>query len=69
MSPPYSIDDLFGIVGTDFRRGFDMHEVIARIADDSKFSTFKARYGTDLVTGFAHIYGLEVVFWATMVST
>ena len=61
VSPPhYSIDDLFGIVGTDFRRGFDMHEVIARIADDSKFSTFKARYGTDLVTGFAHIYGLEV---------
>lgn len=58
--PLYPIDDLLGIVGTDFRRGFDIHEVIARLVDGSRFSTFKARYGTDLVTGFAHIYGLEV---------
>ena len=37
-----------------------MREVIARIVDGSEFDEFKARYGTTLVTGFAHIYGYPV---------
>jgi 3-methylcrotonyl-CoA carboxylase beta subunit len=34
--------------------------VIARIVDDSAFDEFKARYGTTLVCGFAHIWGHPV---------
>ncbi len=37
-----------------------MREVIARIVDDSDFDEFKARFGTTLVTGFAHIHGMPV---------
>ena len=37
-----------------------MREVIARIVDGSEFDEFKARYGTTLVTGFAHIEGMPV---------
>ena len=35
-----------------------MREVIARIVDGSRFDEFKARYGSTLVTGFAHLYGV-----------
>src|SRR5690606_22692748 len=31
-----------------------------RIVDGSRFDEFKARYGSTLVTGFAHLYGVPV---------
>jgi hypothetical protein len=34
--------------------------VIARVVDGSRFDEFKARYGTTLVCGFAHIHGMPV---------
>jgi len=37
-----------------------MREVIARVVDGSRFDEFKARYGTTLLTGFAHIWGYPV---------
>ena len=37
-----------------------MREVIARLVDGSVFEEFKARYGTTLVCGFAHIDGRPV---------
>jgi 3-methylcrotonyl-CoA carboxylase beta subunit len=37
-----------------------VREVIARIVDGSEFDEFKARYGTTLVCGFAHIFGMPV---------
>jgi 3-methylcrotonyl-CoA carboxylase beta subunit len=51
---------LYGVVPTDVRTPYDVREVIARIVDGSKFAEFKARYGTTLVTGFAHIHGHPV---------
>ena len=38
----------------------DIRELIARIVDGSRFHEFKARYGTTLVCGFAHIHGHKV---------
>ena len=35
-------------------------QVIARIVDGSRFSEFKEKYGSTLVTGFAHIHGIPV---------
>jgi 3-methylcrotonyl-CoA carboxylase beta subunit len=47
------------VIPTDTRKPFDVREVIARIVDGSEFDEFKARYGTTLVCGFAHL-GLPV---------
>lgn len=58
--PRYPIAELYGIVPQDLRQPFDVREVIARIVDDSAFDEFKARYGTTLVCGFAHLYGMPV---------
>ncbi|MDP1696426.1 MAG: carboxyl transferase domain-containing protein [Xanthomonadaceae bacterium] len=58
--PIYPTDDLYGIVPHDTRRPFDIREVIARLVDGSELHEFKARYGTTLVCGFAHLHGYPV---------
>ncbi|MBU9554250.1 carboxyl transferase domain-containing protein [Burkholderia multivorans] len=58
--PRYDAASLYGVIPVDTRKPFDVREVIARIVDDSEFDEFKARYGTTLVTGFAHIWGYPV---------
>lgn len=59
-APKYAVEELHGVIPTDTRKPFDVREVIARIVDASEFDEFKARYGTTLVCGFAHIEGLPV---------
>ncbi|QEM82208.1 carboxyl transferase domain-containing protein [Halomonas binhaiensis] len=58
--PRFAPEELYGIVGTDLKKPFDVREVIARIVDDSEFDEFKRYYGDTLVTGFAHIHGYPV---------
>jgi len=58
--PRYPADELFGVVPTETRYPYDVHEVIARVVDGSDFQEFKANYGKTLVTGFARIYGRPV---------
>ncbi len=58
--PVYDPSELAGLVPTDLRMAWDVHDVIARIVDGSDFDEFKKRYGTTLVTGFAHIEGIPV---------
>lgn len=58
--PLYDPKELLGVVPVDFRKSFDIREVIARVVDGSRFHEFKPLYGTTLVTGFAHIYGMPV---------
>ena len=55
--PLHPAEELYGVIPRDTRRPYDVRELIARIADGSKFHEFKARYGTTLVTGFARIQG------------
>src|SRR5688500_18425309 len=62
--PAYDPEDLYGIVPTDVRAPYDVHEVIARIVDGSRFDEFKALYGTTLVCGFARIWGYPVAILA-----
>jgi 3-methylcrotonyl-CoA carboxylase beta subunit len=59
-APKYATDELYGIIPVDTRKPFDVHEVIARIVDGSEFDEFKVRYGTTLICGFAHIFGMPV---------
>ncbi len=56
--PLYDPSEMLGVVPADLRQPYDIHEVIARVVDGSRFDPFKARYGTTLVCGFAHIHGL-----------
>ncbi|HEY1011107.1 MAG TPA: carboxyl transferase domain-containing protein [Herpetosiphonaceae bacterium] len=58
--PRYDPAELYGIVPADARKQYDVREVIARLVDGSRLDEFKARYGTTLVTGFAHIHGAPV---------
>ena len=56
--PAYDPDEIMGVVPVDWRKQYDVREVIARVVDGSRFDEFKARFGTTLVTGFAHIHGI-----------
>jgi len=62
--PKYVPQELYGIVPQDVRAPYDVREVIARIVDGSEFHEFKALYGTTLVCGFAHIWGMPVAILA-----
>ncbi|WP_366657497.1 carboxyl transferase domain-containing protein [Fodinicurvata sp. EGI_FJ10296] len=58
--PLYDAGEIYGIVGTDLKKPYDVRDVIARIVDGSEFGEFKSLYGQTLVTGFAHIFGYPV---------
>ena len=59
-APLYDPEEILGVVPVDPRTPYDIREVIARIVDGSRFDEFKARYGTTLVCGFAHVMGMPV---------
>ncbi len=58
--PALDPGELYGVVPTDLRTPYDVHEVIARLVDGSRFLEFKAEYGPTLVCGFAHVWGHPV---------
>lgn len=58
--PLYDAEELAGIVPEDLKVPFDPREVIARIADGSRFEEFKPLYGTSLVTGWTRVHGYPV---------
>ena len=60
LAPRFASEELYGVIPTDTRKPYDVREIIARIVDDSEFHEFKPRFGTTLVTGFAHIEGMPV---------
>jgi 3-methylcrotonyl-CoA carboxylase beta subunit len=60
VEPRYDAEGLYGVIPVDPRRSYDVREVISRIVDHSEFDEFKARYGTTLVCGFAHLHGYPV---------
>ena len=58
--PLYDPDEIMGVVPSDVRTPYDIREVIARVVDGSRFDEFKARYGTTLICGFAHVHGIPI---------
>jgi 3-methylcrotonyl-CoA carboxylase beta subunit len=58
--PRHDPRELYGVIPTDTRKPFDVREIIARLVDGSEFHEFKARYGSTLVCGFAHIEGMPI---------
>lgn len=59
-SPKYDPREIYGIVPKNLNVPYDVHEIIARMVDGSKFLEFKALYGRTLICGWAHIHGFPV---------
>jgi acetyl-CoA carboxylase carboxyltransferase component len=62
--PLYDPEELYGIVPTDYSKGYDVRELVARLVDGSRLHEFKALYGETLVCGFARIEGYPVAILA-----
>jgi len=60
QEPLYAAEELYGIVPSDYRQGYDVREVIARVVDGSRLHEFKPLYSETLVCGFARIMGHPV---------
>ena len=60
VEPLYDASEINGIIPPTFAKPYDVREVIARLVDGSQFDEFKKLYGTTLITGFAHIWGIPV---------
>jgi 3-methylcrotonyl-CoA carboxylase beta subunit len=60
LDNPFDPMELYGVIPTNSRKPYDVHELIARLVDGAWFDEFKALYGTTLVCGFADIHGTTV---------
>jgi geranyl-CoA carboxylase beta subunit len=58
--PRFDPEELLGLVPVDFKKPYDVREVVARIVDDSDFFEFKHKYGAATVCGHAGIEGHTV---------
>jgi acetyl-CoA carboxylase carboxyltransferase component len=58
--PRYDPEELLGIPSAALKVPFPIREVIARLVDDSELDEFKPLYGTNLVTGWARLFGHEI---------
>lgn len=60
--PRYPTDELAGVVPVDYRKPYDVREVLARIVDGSDLLEFKSRYGSASVCAEASVHGYPVAF-------
>jgi acetyl-CoA carboxylase carboxyltransferase component len=58
--PAYPREEIYGIFSTDPAKQYDMHEIIARIVDGSRFEEYRAEYGQTVLCGYARIGGWAV---------
>ncbi len=60
QEPLHDREELLGIASADAKVPFPMREVLVRILDGSAFDEWKPLYGTNLVTGWGHLYGYRI---------
>ena len=58
--PKFDPKTLYDVIPADVRAPYDVREVIKRLVDGSEMHEFKALYGTTLVCGFAHLWGMPI---------
>lgn len=58
--PLYSPDELPGVIPAESRRPYDVREIVARIADGSRFLDFKNDFDSQTVCGWIEVYGRSV---------
>jgi acetyl-CoA carboxylase carboxyltransferase component len=59
-NPAHPPEDIYGIFSSDPAKQYDMHEVISRIVDGSKFEEYRADCGKTILCGYARIGGWAV---------
>jgi 3-methylcrotonyl-CoA carboxylase beta subunit len=59
-APAKDPDDIYGIMPDTRDKQYDMHELIARLVDNSEFEEYKEKYGQSIVCGLARIEGWAV---------
>ncbi|KDN53482.1 ClpP/crotonase [Tilletiaria anomala UBC 951] len=60
LAPVHRMDSLLDVAQANIKKPWDVTQLIARIADGSRFSAFKPLYGTNTVCGWAYIAGFPV---------
>lgn len=60
QKPKLDTQELYGLLPHSRTDQYDMHEIIARLVDNSEFEEYKAGYGKTIVTGYARIDGWAV---------
>lgn len=58
--PKLNEKDIFGILPETRDKQYDMHELIARLVDNSEFEEYKEKYGQSIICGLARIDGWSV---------
>ncbi len=59
-APLYKQEEIYGIFPSEPGKQYDMHEIIARIVDGSRWDEYRAEYGQTLLCGYARIGGWAV---------
>ncbi|MES2284449.1 MAG: acyl-CoA carboxylase subunit beta [Bacteroidota bacterium] len=59
-APKKDEKDILGIIPDARDKQYDMHEIIARLVDDSDFEEYKEGYGQSILCGLARIEGWSV---------
>jgi 3-methylcrotonyl-CoA carboxylase beta subunit len=60
LEPTLNPQEILQLIPSDHKQTFPMREIILRLIDNSELDEFKARYGTTVICGFAHIDGVQV---------
>src|SRR5271156_6071628 len=58
--PAHPAEEIYGIFSSDPSKQYDMHEIIARIVDGSRFDEYRAEYGQTVLCGLTRIGGWAV---------
>jgi 3-methylcrotonyl-CoA carboxylase beta subunit len=58
--PLYDTENIYGLIPENPQKSYDVRDIIACMVDGSEFEEFKKNYGTTLVCGFAHLWGMPV---------
>ena len=60
VAPKLSEKELYGTFPDNRAKPYDMHAIIQRLVDDSKFTEYKKDYGKTILCGYARIEGWSV---------
>jgi 3-methylcrotonyl-CoA carboxylase beta subunit len=60
VAPLYPAEEIYGIYPSDTSRQYDMHEILARILDGSRFDEYRAEFGKTILCGYGRIGGWAV---------
>jgi len=59
-APAFDQEEIYGIIPADRSRPYDMHQVLARILDNSELDEYKTGYGKTIVTGYGRLDGYAI---------